>query len=95
MAISSFSSTIFMTIMVFTIQDKIIIFFIKLNSFTNNQIFKGISKVDMLLWRKYDKENMITNAIWKLQMKYMNRSKKEKQIISYAFIACLGLLLLY
>ena len=92
---SSFSATIFMTIIVFTIQDKIIMFFIKLNSFTNNQIFKGISKVDMLLWRKYGKENMITNAIWKLQMKYMNRSNKEKQIITYAFIACLGLLLLY
>ena len=44
---SSFSATIFMTIIVFTIQDKIIMFFIKLNSFMNNQIFKGISKIDM------------------------------------------------
>ena len=92
---SSFSSSIFMTIIVFTIQDKLILGFIKLNSLTNKLILNAISKADMFLWRRYGKESMITNAIWKVQMKYMNRSKREKQIISYAFIACLGLLLLY
>ena len=89
--ISSFSASIFMTIIMFSIQDKIILGFIKLNSYTNKLILNAISKADMLLWRKYGKENMITNAIWKIQMKYMNRSKKEKKIISYAFMACLGL----
>ncbi len=83
--------TIILTLITFTIQDKIILFFIKLNAFTNKQILKAISKADMFLWRRYGKENMITNAIWKVQMKYMNRSKREKKAISFAFVACLGL----
>jgi len=83
--------TIILTLITFTIQDKIILFFIKLNSFTNKLILKAISKADMFLWRRYGKENMITNAIWKLQMKYMSRTKKEKKILSFAFMACLGL----
>ena len=88
--ISSFSLAIFMTTILFTVQDKVILFFIKLNAFTNKQILKAISKLDMYLWRKYDKQNVITNFIFKIQMKYMNRSKKEKKIITFAFVACVG-----
>jgi len=88
--ISSFLPMIIMATILFTVQDKVILFFIKLNAFTNKQILKAISKLDMYLWRKYDKQNMITNFIWKLQMKYVNRSKKEKKIITFAFVACIG-----
>jgi hypothetical protein len=88
--ISSFSVAIFMTTILFTVQDKVILFFIKINAFTNKIILKAISKADMYLWKKYDKQNMITNFIWKLQMKYVNRSRKEKKIITFAFVACVG-----
>ena len=89
--ISSYSVTIFMTIITFTIQDKIILFFIKLNSYMNKLILQGISKLDMMLWRKYDKQNVVTNFIWKIQERYMSRSKKQRKIISFAFVICLGM----
>jgi len=89
--LSSFSLTIFMTIITFTIQDKIILFFIKLNSYMNKLILQGISKLDMMLWRKYDKQNVVTNFIWKIQERYMSRSKKQRKMISFAFVICLGM----
>ena len=89
--LSSFSLTIFMTIITFTIQDKIILFFIKLNSYMSKLILQGISKLDMMLWRKYDKQNVVTNFIWKIQERYMSRSKKQRKMISFAFVICLGM----
>jgi len=88
---SSFSLTIFMTIILFTVQDKIILAFIKINAYLNKLILQGISKLDMMLWRKYDKQNVVTNFIWKIQERYMSRSKKQRKIISFAFVICLGM----
>ena len=89
--LSSFSLTIFMTIILFTVQDKIILAFIKLNAYLNKLILQGISKLDMILWRRYDKQNVVTNFIWKIQERYMSRSKKQRKMISFAFVICLGM----
>ena len=89
--LSSFSLTIFMSIILFTVQDKIILAFIKINAYLNKLILQGISKLDMMLWRKYDKQNVVTNFIWKIQERYMSRSKKQRKIISFAFVICLGM----
>ena len=89
--LSSFSLTIFMSIITFTILDKIILFFIYVHSYANKLVLQGITKLDMYLWRKTGRDTVVTNAIWKLQRKYMSRSKKERKIITMVFIGMIGL----
>ena len=89
--LSSFSLVIFNSVILFTVQDKIIIAFIKLNSYLNKLILKGISRFDLWYWRRFKKESVLTNTIWKIQSKYMSRSKKQRKLITYAFVICLGM----
>ena len=89
--VSSFSFTIFMSIITFTILDKIILFFIYLHAYANKLVLQGISKLDMYLWRKTGRDTVITNAIWKLQGKFMSRSKKQKKLMTVAFVGMIGL----
>ena len=89
--LSSFSLIIFNTIILFTIQHRIIEALIKLNSYLNKLIFKGISRFDLWYWKRYRKESILTNNIFKIQNKYMSRSKKQKKIINFAFVICLGM----
>ena len=88
--VSSFSLTIFMSIITFTILDKIILFFIYVHSYANKLVLKGITKLDMYLWRKTGRDTVITNFIWKLQRKYMSRSKKERKLMTLAFVGLIG-----
>jgi hypothetical protein len=88
--LSSFSLTIFMSIITFTILDKIILFFIYLHSYVNKQVLRGISKADMYLWKKTGRDTVITNFIWKLQRKYMSRSKKQRKLMTLAFVGLIG-----
>ena len=87
--VSSFSFTIFMSIITFTILDKIILFFIYLHAYANKLVLRGISKLDMYLWRKTGRDTVITNAIWKLQGKFMSRSKKQKKLMTMAFVGAI------
>jgi len=80
-----------MSIITFTILDKIILFFIYLHSYVNKQVLKGITKADMYLWRKTGRDTVIANFIWKLQRKYMSRSKKERKLMTLAFVGLIGL----
>ena len=89
--VSSFSLTIFMSIITFTILDKIILFFIYLHAYANKLVLRGISKLDMYLWRKTGRDTVITNAIWKLQGKYMSRSKKQRKLLTVAFVGMIGM----
>jgi len=88
--VSSFSLTIFMSIITFTILDKIILFFIYLHAYANKLVLRGISKLDMYLWRKTGRDTVITNAIWKLQGKFMGRSKKQRKLMTVAFVGLIG-----
>ena len=88
--VSSFSLTIFMSIITFTILDKIILFFIYLHAYANKLVLRGISKLDMYLWRKTGRDTVITNAIWKLQGKFMGRSKKQRKLMTVAFVGMIG-----
>jgi hypothetical protein len=88
--LSSFSLTIFMSIITFTILDKIILFFIYLHSYVNKQVLRGISKADMYLWKKTGRDTVITNFIWQLQRKYMSRSKKQRKLMTLAFVGLIG-----
>ena len=42
-------------------------------------MLRGITKLDMYLWRKTGRDTVVTNAIWKLQRKYMSRSKEREK----------------
>jgi hypothetical protein len=88
--LSSFSLTIFMSIITFTILDKIILFFIYVHSYANKLVLQGITKLDMYLWRKTGRDTVVTNFIWKLQRKYMSRSKREREIMTMAFVGMIG-----
>ena len=88
--VSSFSLTIFMSIITFTILDKIILFFIYVHSYVNKLVLQGITKADMYLWRKTGRDTVITNFIWKLQRKYMSRSKKERKLMTLTFVGLIG-----
>jgi hypothetical protein len=79
-----------MSIITFTILDKIILFFIHVHAFANKLVLRGITKADMYLWRKTGRDTVITNAIWKLQRKYMSRSKRERKIMTFAFVGMIG-----
>ena len=59
--VSSFSLTIFMSIITFTILDKIILFFIYVHSHANRLVLQGIAKLDMYLWRKTGRDTVVTN----------------------------------
>ena len=89
--LSSFSLIIFNTIILFTIQHRIIETLIKLNSYLNKLIFKGISRFDLWYWKKYKKESVLTNSIFKIQSKFMSRSKKQRKLMTFAFVICLGM----
>lgn len=86
---SSFSISIFMCIITLTILDKIILFFIYLHAFVNKIILSTISKVDMYLWKKTGKDSVLTSAIWKIQGKFLRRSKKQRTLLSIAFAGVL------
>jgi hypothetical protein len=88
--VSSFSLTLFMSIITFTILDKIILFFIYFHSYANKLVLQGITKLDMYLWRKTGRDTVITNAIWKLQRKFMSRSKTERKIMTMVFVGGIG-----
>jgi len=83
--VSSFSITIFMIVITLTILDKIILFFIYLHAYANKLILQGISKLDMYLWKKTGRDTVFTNAIWKIQGKFMRRSKRQRKIMAMAF----------
>ena len=83
--VSPFSITIFMIVITLTILDKIILFFIYIHAYANKLILKGISKLDMYLWKKTGKDTVFTNAIWKIQGKFMRRSKRQRKLIAMAF----------
>jgi len=83
--VSSFSITIIMIIISLTILDKIILFFIYLHSYANKLILQGISKLDMYLWKKTGRDTVFTNAIWKIQGKFMRRSKRQRKLMTIAF----------
>jgi hypothetical protein len=83
--VSPFSITIFMSIITFTILDKIILFFIHVHAYANKLILQGISKLDMYLWKRTGRDTVFTNAIWKIQGKFMRRSKKQRTLLSIAF----------
>ena len=83
--VSSFSITIIMSTISLTILDKIILFFIYLHAYANKLILQGISKLDMYLWKKTGKDTVFTNAIWKIQGKFMRRSKRQRKLMTIAF----------
>ena len=83
--VSSFSLTIFMTIITFTILDKIILFFIYVHAYANKLILQGINKLDMYLWKKTGRDAVFANAIWKIQRKFMSKSKKQRKLMTIAF----------
>jgi len=83
--VSSFSITIIMCIISLTILDKIILFFIYIHAYANKLILQGISKLDMYLWKKTGRDTVFTNAIWKIQGKFMRRSKRQRKLIAMAF----------
>ena len=53
------------------------------HAFANKLVLRGITKLDMYLWRKTGRDTVVTNAIWKLQRKYMSRSKREIKNCDY------------
>jgi hypothetical protein len=71
--------------------DKIILFFIYVHSYANRLVLQGITKLDMYLWRKTGRDTVVTNFIWKLQRKYMSRSKREKNIMTMTFAGLIGI----
>ena len=60
------------------------------HAFANKLVLRGITKLDMYLWRKTGRDTVVTNAIWKLQRKYMSRSKRERKIMTMAFVGMIG-----
>ena len=88
--LSSYSLTIFMCIITFTILDKIILFFIYVHSYANKLVLQGITRLDMYFWKKTGRDTVITNFIWKLQRKYLSRSKKERKIMTMVFVGIIG-----
>ena len=49
-------------------------------------VFIGINKFDMWYWRKYKKESVLANAIWKSQSKFMGIDKQRKRQIIVLFL---------
>ena len=75
-----------------TILDRLILFFIRFHAYVNKLVLQGISKLDMYFWKKTGKDAVVTNSIWKLQGKYMKRTKKQKRMLTVMFV---GLIMLY
>ncbi len=90
--VSSFSFTIFLSIIMLTILDKMILFFIHIHFLVNKLVLRGISKLDMYLWKKTGRDSVITNAIWKMQTKFMSKSKNQRRLMTVAFV---GLIVTY
>ena len=75
-----------MGIVLLTIFDKVIIFFIHIHAYINKIIFQMIGKLDMYFWKKTGRDTVITNFIWKVQGKYMSKSKRQKKTLNVIFV---------
>lgn len=87
----SYSFLIFTSIILLSVLDKMILFFIHLHAYVNKLVLDGISKLDMYLWRKTGRDSVITNAIWKIQIKYMRLSKRNKKLMKILFVCAIVL----
>lgn len=81
-----FVTIVIVGIIVITLCGKVIIFFIHIHAYINKIVFQLISKLDMYFWRKTGRDTVITNFIWKLQGKYMSKSKRQKKILNIIFV---------
>ena len=82
---SSFSITIIMAIITLSVLDKIILFFIYFHALINKLILKAISRLDMYLWKKTGKDSVFSTALWKMQGKFLRRTKRQRMLLSIAF----------
>lgn len=54
-------------------------------------VFLGINKFDLWYWRKYKKESVLANAIWKSQGQFMGMDEQRKRQIIGIFLIGVGI----
>lgn len=79
--LSTFAVTAYMVIITLTILDKIILVFIYIHSYLNKLVFYLINRADMYIWKKTGRDSVFSNVLWRIQRKFMSRSKKQRRII--------------
>jgi hypothetical protein len=62
---------------------KVMIYF---HHYAGKAVFLAINKFDMWYWKKYRKESVLANAIWKSQSKFMGIDKQRKRQIIVLFL---------
>ena len=79
--IANWSPLIYLSVLCFTMLDKVLTVFILFQASVTKSIFNGIQKADHKIWRKTGKDSYIANKIWWVQQKWMGIDKKNRQRI--------------
>ncbi len=74
-----YSFLIYFGIIVFSILDKMIMGSIHIHAFLNKLFFKIINRADMYIWKKTGRDSVISSIIWRIQRKFMSRSKRQRR----------------
>ena len=82
---------VFWGILLVTVLPKLIHAMILVHHYAMKAVFLGINKFDLWYWRKYKKESVLANAIWKSQGQFMGMDKQRKRQIFVIFLIGVGI----
>ncbi|KEQ56545.1 hypothetical protein SCCGRSA3_02034 [Marine Group I thaumarchaeote SCGC RSA3] len=78
---------VFWGILLVSVLPKLVHVMILIHHYIMKLVFVGINKFDLWYWRKYKKESVLANAIWKSQSQIMGMDKQRKRQIFVIFLA--------
>tara|TARA_B100000929_G_scaffold154194_1_gene122052 strand:+ start:239 stop:745 length:507 start_codon:yes stop_codon:yes gene_type:complete len=84
--IANFLPLIYLSILCWTMLDKVLKVFIIFQAEVTKSIYAGIQKVDHKIWRKTGKDSVIANKIWRVQQAWLKIDKKKRRKIKICAI---------
>jgi hypothetical protein len=84
--VSPYLPLIIFTLAFLTVMDTVAKGMVLVHSFLTKSVYRAITKLDYILWKRTKKNNMASEAIWKVQMKYMNLPKPVKRRLKILFV---------
>ena len=85
--VSAYGQIILWGVLVITVLPLTSKMMCKIENIGQTLLFSAINKVDLFLWRRYKKESLIAQSIWKLQYKMQKQSIQNKRKLFLVVLA--------
>lgn len=82
---------VFWGLLLITVLPKLIHGMILFHHYIMKLVFIGINRFDLWYWRRYKKDSVLANAIWKSQGQIMGIDKQRKRQIFVIFLVAVAL----